>query len=313
MIEIISRIIPIIILLLIGKWLQKRQLISQETVVDFKKLVVNLSLPALLFLSFFNMDLQARYFWFVPVIFLFCLLMYFLGKVLHQALHVKGEYFPFLITGLEYGMIGVSLFGAAYGLEHLGKFAFVDLGQETYIWFVYVALLIHKRDGETNPAQLVKMFATSPVIIAILAGLALNFLGLPERIDSIPFASGLIATIELLGSVTIPLILIVVGYGIRLDIHEFVYSARVIAIRMLVSIPAALLLNRFFVRGLMGLDPAFEAAVFTLLILPPPFILTLFMKQDLEDEIHSVDNTLTLHTIVSIIVFIIYYALNPVI
>jgi predicted permease len=311
MIEIISRILPIIILLLIGYWLQKRKMISQETVVDLKKLVVNLSLPALLFLSFLNMDLQARYFWLVPVIFGFCFLMYFLGTILHRALHVKGEYFPFLTTGFEYGMTGVSLFVAAYGLEHLGKFALIDLGQETFIWFVYVALLIHKRDGETKPGQLIKMFATSPVIIAILAGLILNFLGLPDWIDSVPLAGGIIGAIELLGSITIPVILIVIGYGIHLDMQEFVYSARVILIRLLISIPVALLLNRFLVRGLMGLEAGFEAALFTLLILPPPFILTLFMPQDLEDEIHSVDNTLTLHTIVTIIIFIIYYALNP--
>jgi hypothetical protein len=37
------------------------------------------------------------------------------------------------------------------------------------------------------------------------------------------------------------------------------------------------------------------------------------MKQDLKEELHSVDNTLTLHTLVTIVIFIIYYALNPVI
>ncbi len=311
MIEIISRILPIIILLLVGKLLQKINLISQNTVVEIKKLVVNLALPALLFLSFLNMELQASYFWLVPVIFFFCVFLYIIGTVLHRWLKVKGEYFPFLITGFEYGMTGVSLFAAAYGLEHLGKFALVDLGQETFIWFVYMALLMRKRDGETHPLKLVKMFATSPVIIAIALGLALNFLGIPGKIDQIPFGSGLLNAVDLLGGLTIPLILIVIGYGIKLDRKEFIYSARVILIRLLITIPVALLLNRFVVGGLMGLGAGFKAGVFTLLILPPPFILTLFMNQDLEDEIHSINNTLTLYTIVTIIIFIIYYALNP--
>lgn len=311
MIEIISRILPIILLLLVGKLLQKINLISQNTVVEIKKLVVNLALPALLGLSFFKMELQPSYFWLVPVFFLLCVLLYILGTVLHRTLKVKGEYFPFLITGFEYGMTGVSLFAAAYGLEHLGKFALVDLGQETFIWFVYMALLIRKRDGETHPLKLVKMFATSPVIIFIALGLVLNFMGVPEKIDSIPFASGLLGAVELLSSLTVPLILIVIGFGIKLDKQEFVYSARVIIIRLLIMIPLALLLNRFLVGELMGLGAGFKAGVFTLLILPPPFILTLFMKQDLEEEIHSVDNTLTLYTIVTIIIFSVYYALNP--
>ena len=313
MLEIISRIVPIILILLLGKWLQLKSMISPKTVVDLKKLVVNIALPALLFLSFFNMDLRARYFWIVPVVFAICVLLYLLGVGLHRVLNIQGAYFPFLITGFENGMMGISLFGAAYGLAQLGKFALIDLGQETFIWFVYVALLIYKRDQKTNFGQLIKMFATSPVIIGVVAGLVLNILGVPERVDSIPLLGGILTTIEMLGSITIPLILIVVGYGIRLDMEKLVYSARVIVIRLLVNIPLALLLNRFFIRGLLGLGVGFEAALFTMMILPPPFILTLYMPQDLEDEVHNVDNTLTLHSIVSIIVFIIYYALNPVI
>jgi len=159
--------------------------------------------------------------------------------------------------------------------------------------------------------KLIKMFVTSPVVLFIALGLVLNFLGIPERIESIPFTSGLLGAVELLGSLTVPLILIVMGYGIKLDKQEFAYSARVILIRLLILIPVALLLNRFVVDGLMALGAGFKAGVFTLLILPPPFILTLFMKQDLEEEIHSVDNTLTLYTIVTIIIFMIYFALNP--
>ncbi len=281
--------------------------------VELKKLVVNVALPAVLFASFFYMELQTEYFLFVPIILVYCILLYILGRGLHRLLNVKGEYFPFLITGFEYGMMGVSLFGAAYGLNQIGKIAIVDLGQEAFIWFIYVALLIQKRDGETNLVGLVKMFATSPVIIGIIAGLFLNLIGLRDVITAVPLASGLLNTVELIGSLTVPLILIVVGYGIQIDMREFVYSARVILIRLGINIPSAVLLNHFVVRGLMGLDIGFQAALFTLLILPPPFILTLFMKQDLEEELHSIDNTLMLHTLVTIVIFIIYYALNPVI
>ncbi len=192
--------------------------------------MVNLSLPAVVFISFLTIDLEPKYFWFLPLIFGFCLLLYFLGVILHQTLNVTGEYFPFLTTGFEYGMMGVSLFGAAYGLEQIGKIAILDLGQEIFIWFVYGSLFLYKREGEVDPKTLMKMFATSPVILAILAGLLLNFIGLPADLDSVPLAGGLLAAIELVGSLTAPLILIVVGYGIQIDMHEFFYSAHVIRI-----------------------------------------------------------------------------------
>lgn len=101
-----------------------------------------------------------------------------------------------------------------------------------------------------------------------------------------------------------------VGYGIKLDMQEFFYSAGVILFQLAVNIPTALLLNYFFIEKLMGLDQTFKAGMFTLLILPPPFILSLYMKQDLKEELHKVDNTLSLHTIATILIFIIYYALN---
>lgn len=313
MFQIINRIVPIIILLAIGKLFQVTNVFSHETIADIKKLVVNLALPAVLFLSFLFVDLQVELFLFFPIMLVYCILLYLLGIGLHRLLKIKGEYFPFLMTGFEYGMMGVALFGAAYGLEQISKLAIIDLGHEIFIWFVYVALLIRKRDGVTDTGKLIRMFATSPMIIAIFAGLLLNFLGLRDALGDMPLVGGILETVELIGSLTIPLILIVVGYGIQFDRSEFVYSFRVILLRMLINIPVALLLNHFLVRGLMGLDLGFQAALFTLLILPTSFIITLLMKQDLEDEIHSVNNTLTLSTIVSIIVFIIYYALNPVI
>ena len=313
MITIVNRIAPIIILLVIGKVLQSKAFISDETIAGIKKLVVNVALPAVLFLSFLTVDFQPRFFLFIPAIFAYCVLLYLLGRVLQRPLRFEGEYAPFLTTGFEYGLIGVSLFGAAYGLEQLGKLAIIDLGHEIFIWLFFVVLLINKRDGGTDMRKVAGLFARSPVILAILASLALNLSGLSERLVTSPWAGGFMATLELVGGLTVPLILIVVGYGIRLDGNEIFYSVKIVLVRLAINIPVALLLNRFVIRGLMGLDPGFEAALFTLLILPPPFVLNLFMNQDLKDELHRVDNTLTLHTIISVFLFIVYYALNPLI
>ena len=48
--------------------------------------------------------------------------------------------FHILITGFEYGMLAISLFGAAYGLDKIGYIAIVDLGHEIFIWFVFLPL-----------------------------------------------------------------------------------------------------------------------------------------------------------------------------
>lgn len=313
LVQIVNRIIPIIVLILIGKWFQAKNYIQEKSILDIKKLVVNLALPSVLFFSFLTVDFEVSYFWFLPLVLFYCVLLYLLGVVIRRSWTDSSPYLPFLTTGFEYGMLGVSLFGAAYGLDQIGKIAIVDLGQETFIWFIYVALLMCVKDGEARPGRLIKMFATSPVILAILAGLAFNFMGLSDLLAEWPVAGGVLMAIDWVSSLTIPLILIVVGYGLRFDFHEIKFANRIILIRMGINIPMALLLNRFLVRGWMGLGKGFEAALFTLLILPPPFILTLFMSQDKKATIHRVDSTLTLHTLITIIVFVIYFSLNPII
>ena len=65
------------------------------------------------------------------------------------------------------------------------------------------------------------------------------------------------------------------------------------------------------VRGLLDLERPFEIALFTLFILPPPFIVPLYMRQDLPDEKRYVNNVLMLYTVVSLAIFSIYFVLNP--
>ena len=119
-------------------------------------------------------------------------------------------------------------------------------------------------------------------------------------------------TFQFLGNLTIPLILVIVGYGIHFDLHGVKEALQVVLIRLIIPIPLALIVNVFIIRAFLQLDAFFEAAIFTLLILPPPFIVPLYAKTDLAiQEKHYLNNVLMVHTVISIAVYIIYFALNP--
>ncbi len=308
---ILNRILPIFLLIALGYWIRRSQFVRESTVDDLRRIVVNLALPAVLFTSFVQIELQPAYIVIFVTIFALCAAMLALGRWLSGAFNVKWLYFPFMLAGFEYGMLGVSLFGSAYGLENIGYLAVLDLGHELFIWFVFLAFLLARRDGLRQPDQLVSAFARSPVIIAILAGIALNLLGARAFLYTAPVAGGVMATLEFLSALTIPLILMIVGSGIRVSAAGMRDALPVIGIRLALLLPLALLLNAVLIRDLLGLPPAFETALFTLLLLPPPFIVPLYMKAGLPDERAYVNNTLTLHTVVSIALFTIYFAANP--
>jgi predicted permease len=258
-----------------------------------------------------HIELKTTYLVVFVVIFGLCVGLFGLGNGLKQRLAVPYLYFPFLMTGFEYGMLGVSLFGSAYGKEAIGYIAVVDLGHEIFIWFVFLALLLMKRDGLRNPGDLARTFFKSPVIIGILAGIILNILNAQEFLYERAFTGGLMATLEFLSNLTIPLILIIVGYGIKLDRYGLKEAALVIGVRLLILVPLALLLNRVLIRELLDLEKPFEAALFTLLVLPPPFIIPLYMRAGMVEERRYINNVLTLYTLASLGIFALYFVANP--
>jgi predicted permease len=308
---IINRVLPILLLLSLGWWTRRSQFLPDRAIDELRKIAVNLALPSVLFVSFLQIELKPTYFVLFVVTFGLCVLLYGLGSLLRRRLNIQREYFPFLLTGFEYGMLGVSLFGSAYGLENIGYIAVVDLGHEIFIWFVFLALLLMRRDKLEGPGELLGAFFRSPVIIAILAGIAFNLLGAQDFLYNTAITGGVMATLDFLSNLTIPLILIIVGHGIKLDRHGLNDAALVIGVRLAILLPLAFVLNTWFLPDVLGLERPFQIALFTLLILPPPFIIPLYMKPDAADEKRYVNNVLTLYTVVTIVLFAVYFIANP--
>ncbi len=312
-IEIINRVLPILFLLFLGFWMRRTNFIGEDIVEGLRKIVVNVALPAVLFVSFLNVELKPSFLVLAVLIFGLCVALYIFGRFLGPRVQPDHPYFKFLMTGFEYGMLGVSLFGSAYGMAKFGVFAVVDLGHELFIWFAYLPLLLRERDGIQKISGLLRSFLSSPVVIAILLALLFNVLGWQKALETMPVTGAVIATLGFLSNLTIPLILIIVGYGIKFDRQGLGEASQLVIIRLAILLPVAFLLNTFVIRGLFGLGKAYEVALFTLLVLPPPFIIPLFMRPELLEEKRYVNNVLTLYTVVSIALFTVYFILNPVI
>jgi malate permease and related proteins len=312
-IQILNQVLPILFLISLGYWTGRKAFLSETTMDELRKIVVNIALPAVIFVSFLKVELKSSYFIIFALTFLLCVLLFLLGQFIKKQFNIRYSYFPYLTTGFEYGMLGLSLFGAAYGLEKIGTIAVTDLGHEIFIWFVFLPLLLIKRDGMQNPKEIVKSFLAAPVVIAILSGILFNILNGQEWLYQLPITGALMTTFDFLGKLTVPLILMIVGYGIKMNRTGLKDALLVVVIRLGVLIPLALLLNVHLLRNLLQLDRLFEAALFTLLILPPPFIVPLYAPSNLGDEEKQyINNVLTIHTMISVTVFIIYFVMNPV-
>jgi predicted permease len=312
-IQILNQVLPILLLISLGYWVNRKKFLTETTIEELRKVVVNFALPAVIFISFLNIELKPAYFVIFIIAFLLCILLFLLGNLIKRQFGIQYSYFPYLVTGFEYGMLGVSLFGAAYGLERIGYIAVADLGHEIFIWFVFLPLLLIKRDGTQNPKEIVKSFLSAPVVIAILTSILFNVLGGRDLLYQLPLTGALMSTFGFLGNLTVPLILIIVGYGIKINRAGLKDALFVVLLRLGILIPLSVLLNIYLIRGYLQLDPLFESALFTLLILPPPFIVPLYARSNLAvEEKQYINNVLTVHTVISVTLFIVYFVMNPV-
>ncbi len=302
-IEAFSKVLPVILLFVLGAFLRKMRFLDESTVGGLKKLVVNITLPAVLFLAFAGVDLEARHFAIVGLVFAGCVLALLTGRLIGRPAGLPSPYLPTLMTGFEAGMMGYAIFAAVYGAANIFNFAVVDLGQVVFVFFVLVPFVQRLSTGAISFGQTLVGFLRTPVIVAIFLGIVFNRLGLEPILRAWPPTDAVFVTLELLGAVTTPLIALVIGYEVRLQRGALLKPAKAIALRLLFWAPAGLLVNALVVRPLFGADLILQAAVMTMFVLPPPFVIPLFMSKADQEERTFVVNTLSLASLVTLVAF----------
>ncbi|MEA1911646.1 MAG: transporter [Spirochaetota bacterium] len=307
---VISKLMPVVLIIALGWILKKVSFITDEGNNFLKKLIVNVGLPAVLFVSFLNMSMTMSLVFLIPGIFILNALLLFFGKFAGSI--VGGKYSPFLFTGFEYGMFAIAVFTAAYGTASTSYIAIIDLGHELFIWFVFVTVLLSVSGKKQTVKGTLSSFIKSPIILAITFGIIGNVFNLGEVINSNPISKGLLTTVEMLMSLTAPLILLSIGAGLSLSKRGISFAVKVTAIRMPMALLLSYLIGKLVLRNLLGLPFAYEAALFTLFIAPPPFIIPMFMPDKDALERGVINTTLTFYTIVSLVLFVIYFSFNPV-
>ena len=306
-----SKVLPVFLLILLGVLLRRIRLVRPESVADIKKLVVNVTLPAALFLAFSQVTIEPRYLLIVVTVFVACWLVLLLGRRLHGALRIDSPFMPSLLTGFEAGMMGYAIYGAVYGADNLWKFGIVDLGQVLFVFFVLVPGLKRLSAGATSFSDTLLGFLKTPVILAILAGLLANQVRINELATASALVGSVLETLRLIGNLTTPLVAIAIGYELQLRAGELSKPVRTIATRLLIWVPAGLAFSLLVVGRLLHLDTAFQAAGLTMAILPPPFVIPLFMPNAEEADVNYVVNALTLAILVTLVAYPLIPALFP--
>lgn len=307
--ESLSATLPIVILVILGMLLRKFHFFGENTVNDIKKLVVNISLPLVLLNAFATMVFELRYVWIIVSVFSACVVVMTASRKLGPALHIPSRFFPFLMAGFEAGMMGYAIFGSIYGIANIPIFAIFDLGQVMFVFLVLIPTMQAKDGQRTIVKDTALFFVKTPVILAIFAGIILNLSGLYPVLTGFPPSNAVIQTTNSLGAITIPLMIMILGYDLKLNLETIGKPLQTTIIRMAVWVGFGFLFNHFVLGQLLNLGAIYQAAAWMLFILPPGYIIPLFMTQSEESDRIYIANTLSLSTLFSLVAVVVVRSL----
>lgn len=314
----VSQLLPVLVLVSLGVILGRRGVLTDAVTDGLKRLVAGVTLPVLLFGAFSRMRLEPSQFILAAIVFACCGIMGLLGRAITGFLKLPLPSTVHLFQGFEAGMLGYALFASFFGADKIAAFATADLGQVLFVFTILMAQLTApagrhgagkhsaaKRDAGKQSAgaprldlkSMLLRMAGSPVIIAIALGLASSAFA-PEA-AGMPWApDGVLAdTISAVGSLTTPLVCLVVGFGLSGSLEGIGRGAVTVIARI---IPAGALgvAVALYVVPALGLAPIVGIAVLVLFIMPPPFVIPVFRKHS--GDASYVSSVLSLHTLVSL-------------
>lgn len=289
---------PVFLALFLGMLCRQTQFISREGVDALKKVVINITLPAVLVNAFATAEYSPATIMLPVMVFLLCCLSLVLGFLFVRLAKIESQLAPYLAAGFEAGMLGYALFVLLFPEESVSQFAILDLGQTLFVFTLYKILLSGKRDMRA----IGKDMASTPILWGVLAGVLLGATGLFTAMENWGIAGILTSATDFLSAPTGMVILLTVGYDLVPKEIPWRKTAAFIVMRLLVMgviLAITILLNRTVLSGIM-----FEGAAVLMCMLPPPYVIPMF--GDKPEERVQIASSLSALTLCTILLFALY-------
>ena len=295
LISVISTALPVFLALFIGMMCRSKGFLTRDGVDTLKKVIINLTLPFVLFNSFATAEYTLSSLILPIIIFAVCCIMLAAGFFWVKAAKMQSKLAPFLASGFEAGMLGFSLFALLFPEVSSSRFAILVLGQEIFVFTLYKMLLT----GKTSAKAIINDFITSPTLIAVMLGLITGATGLYDCFRSWGISTIFESVTSFISAPTGTIILFAVGYDLVIKEIPWKKTIGFVAMRLCIAgvmLGLLVLLNRTVLNGMI-----FEGALVMLFILPSPYVIPIF--SDEPSERVQISSSLSALTLITMILF----------
>jgi predicted permease len=300
-------LLPVLFSIALGYILYRATFLTDGMVEGFKKIVINVTLPALLLGAFMSIQFKAQYLLIFLAVFLACLLLLVIANGIAKMFKIRSPYFPFLLTGFEAGMVGYGLFVAIYGDGSAATLGVIDVGQVLFVFVVLVPMVMMlgtQRTGGEGIKDSLSIAVKSPVVWAIIVGVMASIFGITKHAAT-PWYGHIQTLLSYIAVPTSFLIALVIGSGLNFKLKNMKMELITSVVRLAFTILLAFVI-KYLVLMPLGLVDQYQKALFIMFVLPGPFVIPAFMKNPSPEDKAYVSNTLSLGTLLSLVaVFII--------
>ncbi len=293
---------PVLLLLGLGALLRVKRVFSDQGVSELKFLLTKIILPAAIFHALATASYTDQVWELVAIMLVMMALSFALGYLLRPLLGGPFQkYVPFMVSVYEGGMIAYPLYVQLCGSENLSRIALLDIAGLLFGFSVYMSLLTFTESGEKPSAKKLSLNAVrNPAFVAAVLGVAAGTSGLGAAFLRTDAGSVYAAAMQALTAPLSAMILLIVGYSIRLEKRLIQPCLKTIALRFAVQALMAVLVL-FALHRLVGRDRLTDLAVLIYMSAPATFSMQSFVRD--EDGGSYVSTSNALYCLISVAVY----------
>ena len=303
-VSIAAMVLPVLAMIALGRYCASSGILNDERHAGLKAIIGDILLPVVLFRAFFTAEYGGKLMLVFVLVFIGCLIALLAGYALRRFVRPYGRFMPLLMTSFEGGMLGYALYALLVGADKTATYAMVDIGQTMFAYTVFLAALKSAGGERMTPRAMLRNMLTNRACIGMLLGMLLGILlgalGVYRAIEPTGAGEILMSLIDFITAPTSALILLVVGYQLKISKSLLRPVATTLALRLgVMACVMALVSGVLF--AIIPYEKPLMLALMLQYTLPAPFIIPLYA--DMGDDGEYVSTTLSLGTVLAVLLF----------
>lgn len=307
--QILETIIPVFLLIAIGFFLKKGNLLTDAGIASIKKLAVNIFLPVTAFNVLINGNITKESFLLMGMIIVILFAAWGLGHLYKRFFDEKiRDYIPFITTAFEGGMFGWALISILVGPQNLFLIIPMDVTNGVF-GFTFMTTCLKILGGQKmTKKETALSVVTNPLVIAVVLGFIGSMCGLGKIITDSAFAGTYNKCNSFLTEPLSPLILICIGAGLSFEKSTLLAGLKAALLRIATLI-VVVGLSLLVLYQISAPSPVLLVSLLVYFAVPSSFILPMYTND--EDVNKFMSSVLSIEIVFSLIIFSVISILVP--